>query len=214
MLYDLRGLGPAGLAKFVFYRPLPDDPDNDRGWWWDPEYRFDPTELAQGYTDMFRACGELLTAYSDEQLEQGIWFFISGADPALEDLIWHVDIPWSKRRSLILSIVDLYRDLFYTRPLHTSVHMFWDPLTYDFSVPTRFPHADPEARRVQQAMFDALVRILEMPPRHCQLAALHGLGHLRHAGTADAIAAFLQRCPDLSLEDRAYASACLAGDIR
>jgi hypothetical protein len=91
-----------------------------------------------------------------EQLEQGFWMLISGAEPSL------------------------------------------DPM---------------EDRRVQEAMFSALTKILAIDSLSCQLAALHGLGHLRHPNTETAIRTYLARSPTLAEDHRRFAVACITGDM-
>jgi K+-sensing histidine kinase KdpD len=73
--------------------------------------------------------------------------------------------------------------------------------------------SDAEHRRVQNAMFAALQQILRIDSLACQLAALHGLGHLRHPETESAITKYLERNPDLSEENRKFALACITGEI-
>jgi hypothetical protein len=114
---------------------------------------------------------------------------------------------------LIDATVDLYRDLFAIDPLDTSSHMFWDGIAYDYGL-TRDPKSNVEDRRVQHAMFEALVQILQLDSLTCQRAALHGLGHLRHRETEKAVEDFLDRNPNLSEQDRAYARACASGTMQ
>ena len=54
---------------------------------------------------------------------------------------------------------------------------------------------------------------VEIDSLACQLAALHGLGHLRHPATESAITKYLERNPDLSEQNRKFALACIAGEI-
>jgi len=144
---------------------------------------------------------------------QGFWFLISGAPGGLEDVLWNTGVPWKARAELIQSTVDLYRRFFAYDVLDTSAHMFWDALAYGYCVPTRHPESDAEDRRVQKAMFAALQQILGIDSLACQLAALHGLGHLRHPETESTTTKYLERNPELSEEHRKFALACIAGEI-
>jgi len=54
---------------------------------------------------------------------------------------------------------------------------------------------------------------LELPVRHCQLRALHGLGHLTHESKEAIIRRFLTAHPDLDDELREYALEAIAGNV-
>ena len=49
--------------------------------------------------------------------------------------------------------------------------------------------------------------------RHCQLRALHGLGHLTHESKEAIIRRFLTAHPDLDDELREYALEAIAGNV-
>jgi hypothetical protein len=213
MQIDLRGRALIEVADFVFAHPVAAEPE-DKSWWWKTDFVFDPIEQATHIAAIFRSAADLRERYSRDQLEQGFWFLISGVEGGLEDLIWDTRIPWEVRARLIDSTVDLYRQLFMVDPLDTCAHMFWDALAYGYCVPTRQPKTNPEDRRIQDAMFAALRQILELDSLGCQRAALHGLGHLRHADTEGLITTYLQQRPGLSNADRKYALACVSGDVQ
>jgi hypothetical protein len=209
---DLRGRDLEGVTDFIFGHLVPEDP-NSKGWYWDVDPTFDPREQVTHLTAIFRNAADLRARYSPGQLEQGFWYLISGADGGLSDLLWNSAVPWDARAELIDATVALYRDLFAIDPLDTSSHMFWDGIAYDYGL-TRNPETNAEDRRVQDAMFDALLQILGLDSLPCKRAALHGLGHLRHRETEKAIKDFLARNPSLSEKDRAYALACARGKMR
>lgn len=209
---DLRGRDLDDVTDSIFGHPVSDD-STDTNWWWKTDIVFDPAEHVANLEAIFRHPEPLRSRYTSEQLEQGFWFLISGAPGGLEDVLWNTDVSWDARAELIHATVDLYRRLFAHDALDTSAHMFWDALAYGYSVPTRHPESDAEHRRVQNAMFAALQQILRIDSLACQLAALHGLGHLRHPETESAITKYLERNPDLSEENRKFALACITGEI-
>ena len=209
---DLRGRDLESVTDFIFRHPVPEDPDS-KGWYWDVDLTFDPREQVAHLTAIFRNAADLRSRYSPGQLEQGFWYLISGADGGLCSLLWNTAVRWKARAELIDATVALYRDLFAVDPLDTSAHMFWDGVAYDYGL-TRDPETNAEDRRVQDAMFDALLRILRLDSLPCQRAALHGLGHLRHRKTEKAVEDFLARNPNLSEKDRAYARACASGTMQ
>ena len=63
-------------------------------------------------------------------------------------------------------------------------------------------------------MFDTLSKILNLDSEACQIAALHGLGHLQHPHTEAVIRLYLAAHPELDLETKEYALAAIAGDIQ
>ena len=212
MEFELRGRSLEEIQDFVFAHPVPTIQD-EPGWWFEAVVEFEPEEYVTRLTEMFRDPAGLRTRYTREELEQGFWMLISGADTSLESLFWHTAVPWEAREALIQATVDLYEKLFAFEPLDTSVYMFWDALAYDYCVPTRYPETDSEDGRIQDAMFSALTQILRIDSITCQMAALHGLGHLRHRDTEPAIKAYLASSPSLADEQRQYALACISGDI-
>ena len=56
---------------------------------------------------------------------------------------------------------------------------------------------------MQDVMFETLLEILALESENCRAAALHGLGHLRHPKTEEAISEYIHRHPSLSEEARA-----------
>jgi hypothetical protein len=210
---DLRGRDLEGVTDFIFGHPVPEDP-NSKEWYWDVDLTFDPREQVAHLTAIFRNAADLRSQYSPDQLEQGFWYLISGGDGGLSDLLWNTAVPWEARAELIDATVALYRDLFTVDPLDSSSHMFRDGIAYDYFCGNRDPETNAEDRRVQDAMFDALLQILGLDSLPCQRAALHGLGHLRHRETEKAVEDFLARTPNLSEKDRAYARACSSGTMQ
>jgi hypothetical protein len=161
MQFDLRGQNLEALMDFIFDHPVPTI-TSETGWWWESEVDIDPEEYAANLTAIFRAPAVLRSRYTREQLEQGFWMLISGAEPSLDPILWNPGVPWSVRTALIQATVDLYEKLFAFDSLDTSAHMFWDGLVYGYCVPTRHPETDMEDRRVQEAIFSALSQILEI----------------------------------------------------
>lgn len=109
---------------------------------------------------------------------------------------------------------DLYAGLFSSNALDTKCEMWWDPLAYDFNPMKRAdPQTNVEHRRIQDAMFRTLIRILELESPNCQRGALHGLNHVFHPDTKTVIDTYLRRHPNLTEEMREYAIACSRGEM-
>jgi hypothetical protein len=210
---DLRGRDLEGVTDFIFGHPVPEDPNSNDNWYWHVDLTFNPREQVAHLTAIFRNAADLRSRYPPDQLEQGFWYLIGGADGGLDDLLWNTAVRWTARAELIDATVALYRDLFAVDPLDSSSFMFWDGIAYDYSCGIRDPETNAEDRRVQDAMFEALVQILALDSLPCQRATLHGLGHLRHRETEKAVEDFLARTANLSEKDRAYARACVSGTM-
>ena len=82
--------------------------------------------------------------------------------------------------------------------------MWWDMLrTFD---------DDPDPLIVE-AMVRALAEVLQLPARHCQMSALHGLGHLRHREKEEIIRGFVSADRDLDAELLEYAESAIRGTV-
>ena len=100
---------------------------------------------------------------------------------------------------------ELFRLLFATEPLETSSNMWWDSLCYDWHSGIRVRERGGEDLRIQDVMFQTLGAVLRLDSEPCQIAALHGLGHLHHPGTAALIYTFIAEHPALTAETKEYA---------
>jgi len=118
------------------------------------------------------------------------------------------------REEALRSMATLFSELFSRDSLDTSSHMWWDPLAHSFQDATRkFTELYPDAARVESVMFSMLQEILALTSKDCQVAALHGLGHLQQTRTRDVIEAYPSANPPLEREVREYAEAVVTGDI-
>lgn len=174
----------------------------------------DPAHIAKLYIELFHNSADLLEKYTDEGLENGLWVSMGSGLHGFtaHDLIWRSKLPIETKEELIGSMYFLYRDFYSVKPLEHSCNMWWDGLAFCFfRIDTKSSEHD---RRIQQAMFDTLQKILLLDSTACQFAALHGLGHLRHPDTAVPINAYIERNRKrLSRHQLRYAKGCIAGDI-
>lgn len=199
------------FVQFVFDRAEADSPDNR---WRQARSgdAFDPVLLCRHLMRLFRAPEFLAGRYPAGQLEEGCWFLMGSAG-MLNGLLSPsepADMPFPIPEELIGAMVDLFARFFATNPLDTACFMWWDGL--------RELHEDFEGdgdseRPLRGAIFEALGRILRLDARHCQVSALHGLGHLEHPGKDRVIREYLDRNPDLDEETRRYAGDAAAGKV-
>ena len=144
----------------------------------------------------------LLERYNEKQLEGGLFYFILSPKVSLNWFLWRKDKPVYLRRRFIASSVNFFKKIFTVKPLEHSCFMWWDCLR-DFG--------DEKDPQVNEWMFEALSRILEIDSIDCQMSALHGLGHIEHVGKKTLIEKFLRRHP--RFEDKEYALNAIEGNV-
>jgi hypothetical protein len=109
----------------------------------------------------------------------------------------------------------LYRDLFATEPLDTASLMWWDLLCKDlWQRGNRDRLRGGEDLTMQDLMFETLVKILALDSESCQIAAIHGLGHLHHPETDEVIRSYITLHPLLSEHEREYALAAARFEVQ
>jgi hypothetical protein len=174
---------------------------------------FDPQHNARRFIKMFRDAGSLLDKYDVKNLERGCWVMFGPGDQGnLTDLIWNHDIPIEVKEELISSMYFMYRDVFIRQPLGHACEMWWDGLAYAINPMGRAqPSKNHEHRRIQNAMFETLSRVLYLDSSDCQGAALHGLNHVLHPENNRIIKTFIDSQPDLTKEAIEYALLCSKG---
>jgi hypothetical protein len=190
------------FVRFVFDRPVNDVP------WWHVEWMVCTPGVADGISHtvgngamllrhlirLFRECGELPHAYTDCQIEQGLWFIsvMDGLDPPL----WDRALPFELRETCIAAMEGLFTGLFARRPLETASLMWWHNFAKSYDLDDGHVD-DKDDAAIQQAMFDTILRVLAIDCPHCQESALAGLAALKHPATAEAIGRFLRTHPQL-----------------
>lgn len=209
--FDLRGMSFGAFADLIFDHPVADKSRESKQWYWSlPIERWidwDKTEVVELYGELFLRSDELHTRYSKAQLEQGFWFLMgSSLEFTPDELIRDDELSIALKEKLIKSMYFLYEKCFYAEPLETSCYMWWDSYS-------RIPGLKDPTGRIQEAIFETLVRILALDSEICQLAALHGMNHLGHPDTEKVIGEFIRKNRELTLEQIDYAKKCITGDI-
>ena len=208
MYYDLRNASVHDLARLVFDHPLGERADDDtrKEWYWteDVDLTIDPPHQLELAAALFANSGELRGKYSEEQLEQGLWFmFGPGGEAWFAGLLRDGQLALELRQRFISAIFDLYERLLSKVQLETATFMLWDLLIDQFFNGDADDHVIPV--EIAATMFETLSRILALPDQQSQRAALHGLGHLRHKDTPAIVSDYLARHASLSDEIVEYA---------
>jgi hypothetical protein len=195
----------------VFQPPM----ERIRDWYEEEEFEVDDETLTDWYVRLFSAPELLFERFSAEQLERGFGAMINcNFHLAASDLVWDHRVDLDRRLRLIASFYDLFDRFFRRQSFWYATNMWWDAVAYAYECGNAVRGRSEEETRLQDAMFDVLVRTLVIDSRECQEAALHGLGHLHHPAGGDAIAAYLARNPTLDPELREYAMQASLGRIQ
>lgn len=200
MLIDLDNYPFNEWIKFVF-----DHPVSQPEWYFseDLEWSGKPELILKNAIQLFKDPTFLISRYSPEQVEQGLWFLL-GPEGKLCDWLWDPTVSWILRQECILTMVSVFERLFTNNPFGQICYMWWDLL--------RSFDENPD-RRVLNAMFKALCKILKIESRECQMSALHGLGHLPLRKKEQVIEDFLDKHPDIDTKMKSHALAAIQGKM-
>jgi hypothetical protein len=196
------------FVSFLFDQDVPPATAKRDPWYWHTEVAYVPDLVCSYYVKLFRQPQFLRARYSKAQLEQAFWAIQShNLDCSAPRIIWKPDLPFEAREECVKTMAELFRILFATEPLETSVQMWWDSLCYDWHCGNRKRERGGEDERMQDVIFETLTSILAIDSDICHGAALHGLGHLHHPETENLIQRFIAQHPALTKEQREYALA-------
>jgi hypothetical protein len=199
---------------FLFAHEVSHDWKKQKPWYWRVDVAYDPQTICAYYIQLFRQPAFLLERFSKAELEQGFWAVHGpNLDCAVSRVIWDTDLPFAAREECVRSMADLFKQLFATEPLETTSNMWWDSLCYDWECGIRDRERGGEDLRMQNVMFETLSIILRLDSEFCQMASLHGLGHLHHPGTATLVHTFIAEHPALTAETKEYALRAAKFDV-
>ncbi len=215
MPIDLRRASFDDWLRFVFdHEPVPENATGDarKEWYWSLDSMdgvvVDPSRQISYLRRLFER-PTVLANFSPAQIDQGFWCMFGGwGDDTFRKQLWNRRVLWDERAAAIRAIEVLYRDLFALEEIGTSGFMLWDLLAYDYYSGRRSPETGFEDARVQQVMFETLDRMLLADSESTQLAALHGLHHLRHPECMETVRRFLA-VPDRNQKVIEYAERVL-----
>jgi hypothetical protein len=172
----------------------------------------------------FEAADSLLMDFSDEQIDQGLWFLIGEwrSEFPIATLI-DGSVPHTTRLRALRSFVPLFDQIMSIRcapllshldepglkPLNSICYMWWDLLGDTLFAPDRHNSV------LRGEAVAVLGRLLDIPHDACRESALHGLGHWAATEpdlTASLIDEFLLMT-DLRPELRRYAEYARLGQV-
>jgi hypothetical protein len=192
----------------------PAAPQGRKDWYWSYEWAVsNPAALLRHVRRLCREFSRVTAPYGPRQINQGLWLLL-GACLDVPRMLADPAIPWSVRRSCIAAMPGVYRDHVATLPANQSVETcFWMWFDLVGDAVSDMP-AGTEKIRVADTVFRTLQDILALADPWCQLAALHGLGHLPHPKRAAVVARWL-KCHRRRLDPATarWVRACQAGTV-
>jgi hypothetical protein len=216
----------AAAVKYLFDRPEV-SPTIGEEWYWnhdEPDFEATPLEWVQIQTLLFSRAGTDLANYSDEQIGMGLNYVMSNSvsEIAFSPLDESVGMP--RTLKMMEAFPSLWRDCIGPRTkdwrysignnkgrLGFVCYMWFDvwPLPWNLRESTEF----------NSGLWMSLKEILSVPSREVQIAALHGVGHLkgqigRDAEVEEHVRAFWMNLKDSDDELKSYAKAAATGMVQ
>ncbi|HVW07480.1 MAG TPA: hypothetical protein VHC90_02805 [Bryobacteraceae bacterium] len=187
------------------------------------EWRGREDDVPELMAAIFERAGELLTDFSDAQLDQGFWYLMGAF--GWPSVLVNEGTPAAMRLRVLRSFVPLFEKVMAVRctpdlghlcedggiALNSSCYMWWDLLDLNLTAKD-WIEFDPEVTMV-------LRRILAIQHDACRESALHGIGHLieRYGADSEAlpqiIDEFLHKTPGMRPELAAYAANARRGCV-
>lgn len=180
-----------------------------------------PEVVVRHMTGLFSHFGEIAPRYSLAQVDQAIWGIFTSF--SLDGLLFDTSLLLPDRLECVRSMYRVFAD-FVTQSKEGEwggFWMWWDFILHDFWLPPRprLPGTrrgdpeklDAESRILLDAIFETLTRILELPDKHAQRSALHGLGHLHHPAVHETVQRYIDT--HQSGFDLAWLEQCRDGNV-
>lgn len=214
---QVRSLDPSRLPyaewiRFFFDRPIDDqvfwDEIGRYDEWWDIA---EPRRIVDYLQIMCLEHKAIRGAYSEEQVDQGLWGIFATYmyqrtlfDPAvdLEVRIQCVESMYRVYADVVAHLGGDGKDGFYW--------MWWDYICHEvWADDYKEPTLSVDRQQILEAVMRTLVKILELPYRTCKWAALHGLGHADDPRVREIVQQYLDvHGAELSDEDRGWVEMC------
>lgn len=222
--FDLGGLTYPQFLAFFFDRPVVADKERYNLFHSGIDYfvASQPAIVVSHLLQMCQNFSELPHAYSVEQIDQGLWA-VFGAGIDCQRFLFDPTVDNQMRLAAIESMYVPFRDFVTKRtgsPTDSFYWMWWDMILHTFWLIAHCPAADDYAeltldlRKMADAMYQTLLKILTLDHKGCQWSALHGLGHLHHPLTYETVQTYLRdHLSALSQEEAEWIERCSSGKI-
>lgn len=227
---ELKNLDFEAWVRYCFDHPVTHPewyfmPDRD---WWNEDT--DPALTLSYLTRLFENSLNLLAPYSDELVNQGLWFIGSNACSSHMFVLTNEQLPVADRVRCVEAMNSLYQDVFAKRcaahlshldrvgvqkdqlisPVNLVCYMWWDNL------PLYGQPENSNQTEVDKTALNVMARALKLDSIACQESALHGLGHWSFEyprRVQQTIDSFIEQNPKLRPELKTYAEQARKGAI-
>lgn len=165
-------------------------PVSDPAWHCDidaPMCEPSPANAVEYLTRLFTKPLTFVGHFSDEQLNQGLWYLVSPSSSDTMFCLVDASVPEASRIACVKAMKRLYTELFASRcsditsngithtgsvsALNSVCYMWWDIL------PIHGRPEQPDRAQFDEAILIVLEDTLSISSQACQESALHGLGH-------------------------------------
>jgi hypothetical protein len=203
-----------------------DHPVTEPAWDWSldaPQWEDSPEHIASLIGDTFERSGDLLSRFSDAQLNQAFWYLVSGSGSEFMFALVDPNVHLSTRLRALRSFVPLFEQVMAVRcsphlshldeqqanPLNSACYMWWDIL------PINGKPEDPERTEFDAEVLRILPQLLSIPHDACRESALHGISEWQfyYPRIADTVDDFLLYTPNLRPELVSYAQRAKLGNV-
>jgi hypothetical protein len=205
-----------------------DHPVHDPAWHFEmdaPVWSAPPAVTLAHLTRLFSVPASALSGYSDEQVNQSLWYIAHSGNSDFVFTIVDATLPVTDRVACVAAMANLYDELFAWRcsptlaqapdelapanTLNPACYMWWD-------LPPMFPSpADADRAALDRVALGVMRHAIQVDSIACQESALHGLGHWAVGYPAEVqavIDAFLER-GDVGPAIRQYALNAREGHV-
>lgn len=203
-----------------------DHPVVDPAWHWSldaPTWNGSPEQIATSIADTFENSGDLLTRFTDAQLNQGFSYLLSNVCSDFMYALVEPEVPLATRLRALRSFVPLFEQVMAVRcslhlshldeqpanPLNGACYMWWDIL------PIHGKPEEPDRSEFDADVLRVLSRLLSIPHDACRESALHGISEWQlYYPSAEAIVdEWLGRTRGLRPELISYAQRAKVGNV-
>ncbi|HEX2906814.1 MAG TPA: hypothetical protein VHO69_08140 [Phototrophicaceae bacterium] len=220
LVYDLRDADFEDFVGFVFEHWVTSRKRNDFHWEDCAVVFFNPSQLLQYYTQLFREPEFLLERYNRDEINCGLEVIREFNNWTVGCVLDSSETTVAEAEACIRATYDLFAKLLSKTPYDSVGYMWWDAgygrcggKWRGGTLIKERTMTDEDHKRLYQVYFETMVSVLQLPSRPCQTAAIHGLGHSKHPDKERVLRQYLADHPDLSDRSRSYVMEAIKGEI-
>ncbi len=209
--FDISSLNYEDFLLYFFTNPNSQKWDENAAGeqYWMSEIK-QPQNIVSYLTRMCVGFGELAKNIPIETLDAGLVGMLAPAYFLLQSTLWSDSVPLNERTRCVDSMYRVFADFVCVssvKVLPGSFYMWWDHICTAFWFDQTYHkklagehYADlgSHDKKLVDAMFETLSKILVLDDDRTRGCALHGLGHLYHPGVTLLVQQFIDSLPEAS----------------